>query len=84
MNEDPDYLAGFNAEFEELGEDAVRRHVSSGNYSPGKREMAENWLDLKQREAALARARAAQRAENRANMAIAISIIAIVASLIGR
>ena len=79
---DKEFDAGFNADFEELGEEAVSRHLSSGNFSAGKAEMARIWLDRKRQEAAQAQARANKRAETRANIAIAISVIAILATFI--
>lgn len=79
---DKEFEAGFNADFEELGEEAVSRHLSAGDFSAGKAEMARIWLDRKLREAAQAQARANKRAETRANIAISISVIAILATVI--
>jgi len=79
---DREFDAGFNADFEKLGEEAVSRHLSSGNFSAGKAEMARIWLDRKEQEAAQTQARANKRAETRANIAIATSVIAILATFI--
>jgi hypothetical protein len=76
-----EFEAGFDEDFDRLGEEAVSRHLSSGNFSAGKAEMARIWLDRKRREAAQAQARANKRAETRANIAIAISVIALLATL---
>jgi hypothetical protein len=102
-DDDLDFFGGFNLEFEELGEHAVLRQLSVGNFDPARRDMAYNWLDHKRREAAQATARLAERAENRAERAegraeraedaakraetrakwaLAISILAIVATFI--
>jgi hypothetical protein len=68
MNEDdPDFTAGFNREFEELGEHAVRRRL--GDFTPGKRPMAADWLDRKAAERERAQALAVERAEIRADQA---------------
>jgi hypothetical protein len=75
--QDKEFASGFNADFEEMGEEAVLRHLSSSNFSAGKAEMARIWLDGKRREAAQAQVRANKRVEIRANIAIAISVIAI-------
>jgi hypothetical protein len=83
--DDKEIDAGFNAEFEELGKEAVSRHLSSGNFSAGKAEMARIWLDRKRGEAAQAQAGANKRTETRANyalIAIPISLIAILAPFI--
>lgn len=87
MNADPDFLAGFNANFEELGEEAVARHLSSGKFPAGKAEMAHIWLDRKRQEAAQAQARVNKRTETRSNialLAIPISVIAISAPFVVR
>lgn len=77
-----EFEAGFDGDFDGLGEEAVSRHLSSGNFSAGKAEMAYIWLDCKRREAAHAQVRAVKRTETRANIAIAIPVIAIVATFI--
>jgi FAD/FMN-containing dehydrogenase len=72
---DKDYEAGFNADFEESGEEAVSRHLSSGNFSAGKAEMARIWLDRK-------RQAERRRANRRAFITLVTSIIAAAASVI--
>ena len=64
-----EFDAGFNADFEELGEEAVSRHLSSGNFSAGKAEIGRIWLDRKRRQAAQAQARANKRAGRKADLA---------------
>jgi hypothetical protein len=81
-DDDPDFIAGFDADFEELGEHAVRRRLASGDYSFGVRPMAANWLDRKAAERQRAVEDRAKRTEHRANIALAISILAIVATFI--
>ena len=78
--DDPDFVAGFNRDFEELGEEAVLHRL--GDFTAGKRAMAVNWLDRKRREAAQAQARAAERAEARAYITIVLSILAVAISIL--
>ena len=83
MNEDEkQFEDGFYGEFEASGERAVQRRLASGDYSSGKRPMAEDWLDRKATEREQRQALAVERAEARANCALAISILAIVATLV--
>jgi FAD/FMN-containing dehydrogenase len=77
-----EFEAGFDEDFDRLGEEAVSRHLSSGNFSAGKAEMAHIWLDRRRREAAQAQARAAKRTETRANIKLAILIISAVVAMI--
>jgi hypothetical protein len=72
---DNEFEAGFYEDFDRLGEEAVSRHLSSGSFSVGKAEMARIWLDRKLRGAA-------KRAEARANIAIAISMISAATAMI--
>jgi hypothetical protein len=72
--DDPDFIAGFDAEFEELGEHAVRRRL--GDFAAGKRAMATNWLDRKATERQRARDWWAR------GLAIAAMVVAIAAPLL--
>jgi hypothetical protein len=77
-----EFEAGFDEDFDRLGEEAVSRHLSSGNFSAGKAEMAHIWLDRRRREAAQAQARATKRAETRATIALVISMISAIIAMI--
>jgi hypothetical protein len=77
-----EFEAGFDEDFDRLGDEAVSRHLSSGNFSAAKAEMAHIWLDRRRREAAQAQARAAKRTETRANIKLAILIISAVVAMI--
>ena len=77
-----EFDAGFDEDFDRLGEEAVSRHLSSSNFSAGKAEMAHIWLDRRRREAAQVQTRSAKRAETRANIALAISMISAAVAMI--
>jgi hypothetical protein len=79
---DNEFEASFVEDFDRVGEEVVSRHLSSGNFSAGKAEMARIWLDRWRREAAQAQTRVAKRAETRANTALAISMISATFAMI--
>jgi hypothetical protein len=79
---DKEFDAGFNADFEELGEEAVSRHLSSGNFSAGKAEMARIWLDRRRREAAHATKRALVISVISAAISAAAAMISAAAALV--
>jgi hypothetical protein len=82
MNDDEKNLdAGFNREFEELGEHAVRRRL--GDFIPGKRPMAADWLDRKtaERETRLAEQQTTRNWWAR-GLAIAAMVVAIAVPLL--
>jgi hypothetical protein len=84
----------FRAEFVSMGRDDVRKRINAGLYPEEKQKQAYEWLDEQERgpdreiaasakDAAWESARAAQGANQRATIALVVSIISVAIAVAG-